>query len=98
MRSAAQAPPDELARADGDPVDAGHEDSTAVAWHALGVEAVLERLGSGARGLTSTQAAQRLITYGPNSLRVIPPVSAWRILAAQFRSVVVALLAAATLV
>ncbi len=54
---------------------------------ALGVERTL--------GLTSEDARRRLEAYGPNQLRVTKPRSAWSILAAQFRSLLVVLLAGA---
>jgi hypothetical protein len=68
------------------------------AWHAIEVADVVQRLGTSERGLSSTEAAARLTRYGHNRLRVAPPVAAWKILAAQFRSVIVMLLAAATAV
>ena len=57
------------------------------AWHTVSGLVALERLGSGTRGLSVAQAADRIATHGPNRLRVTPLVSPWRILA-QFRSVV----------
>ena len=72
--------------------------TTATAWHSLSTPEALDRLGSSVRGLTAEQAAERLVTFGPNRLRVPPPVSAWAILGAQFRSVVVVLLVMAAIV
>ena len=69
-----------------------------VAWHALDVATTLERLDTSDQGLASDEAAARLARYGPNRLRVTPPVSAWKILVAQFRGLIVVLLTAATLV
>lgn len=66
-------------------------------WHALPVDAVRARLGTPAEGLSEAEAAERLRTDGPNRLETRPPVSAWAILVAQFRSVVVLLLVAAAL-
>ena len=57
--------------------------------HALSPEQAIERLESQPEGLTQADAATRLARVGPNELRVIRPVSAWRILVAQLRSVVV---------
>jgi Ca2+-transporting ATPase len=62
-------------------------------WHALAPSAALERLGSSAHGLSPTEAAARLARHGPNRIAAVKPVAAWRILYAQFRSVVVLLLA-----
>ncbi len=56
------------------------------------------RLGTTPAGLTSAEAARRLAEYGPNRMAAGRPVSAWRILAAQFRGAVVMLLLAAAMV
>ena len=64
-------------------------------WHALAAEAVLARLESSGNGLSEGEAAERLARWGPNRLRAAPPVSAWTILLAQLRGVVVLLLVAA---
>src|SRR5215204_912394 len=61
-------------------------------WHALPSHTVLERLGSGSLGLTEEEAAARLTQFGPNTFRITHPHSAWSILFAQFRSVMVVLL------
>ncbi len=68
------------------------------AWHAIPAGALLGRLGTGPEGLNEAEARARLQRVGPNSLRVAQPVSAWRLLLAQFRSVVVVLLIVATAV
>lgn len=73
-------------------------DASSPAWHALTAEEALERLGSGPAGLDAEEAARRLATVGPNRLPRARPVSAFRILADQFASLVVALLAVAALV
>lgn len=65
------------------------------AWHALAPEDALARLESSRDGLSSDEARRRLERYGPNTLRPPKPISAWRILIAQLRSVVVLLLLAA---
>jgi Ca2+-transporting ATPase len=59
-------------------------------------EQVLAGLGSTPEGLSETEAGRRLRETGPNELPVRPPEPAWRILARQFRGVVVLLLVAAT--
>ena len=68
------------------------------AWHALAANEVLERLATSEHGLSSGEAAARLARFGPNRLRVTPPASAWRILAGQFRGLIVLLLVAASVV
>jgi P-type Ca2+ transporter type 2C len=61
--------------------------------------AVAEQLGTDAeRGLSSADAAARLAAHGPNRLEAQAPVPAWRRLAAQFRSPLVALLVVAVAV
>jgi Ca2+-transporting ATPase len=71
---------------------------TAAAWHALPPDDVLRRLETSPEGLSPEEARARLARVGPNALRPAPPISLWRILVAQVRSVVVALLVAASLV
>ena len=58
---------------------------------------VLKALGSGAVGLTSAQARSRLEAEGPNELSKTGGRSAWRTFAAQFRSALILILLAATL-
>ena len=67
-------------------------------WHSLTSEEVLERLESHEEGLTEDEAAERLEAYGPNQLVVRRPVSAWKLLVDQVKSVVVLLLLAAAAV
>ena len=64
-------------------------------WHAHDASGVLAKLESSRDGLSAQEAAARLQRYGPNRLEVTPPASAWSILVAQFRSVVVLLLVVA---
>src|SRR5688572_28173587 len=64
-------------------------------WHAREASAVLAELESTRDGLSAQEAAARLQRYGANRLEVTPPASAWSILVAQFRSVVVLLLVVA---
>lgn len=54
-----------------------------------------ERDASPPRGLTTTDASERLERFGPNTLRAVKRQSAWIILAGQFKSLIVALLAGA---
>ena len=64
-------------------------------WHAHDASAVLAELATTRQGLSGQDVAARLQRYGQNRLEVTPPASAWSILVAQFRSVVVLLLVAA---
>ena len=66
-------------------------------WHVLSFEAVKDSLQTDvARGLTSAEAAQRLARVGPNALAQAKQRSTLSILVAQFQSLIVALLVAAT--
>jgi Ca2+-transporting ATPase len=67
-------------------------------WHAVPAREALDRLGSGAGGLTETEAAARLARHGPNLFRAAPPASPWVVLAAQLRSTIVLLLATAAVI
>jgi Ca2+-transporting ATPase len=69
------------------------------AWHVLDVAVVADRLQSDvARGLTQIEAAQRLAKFGPNTFAQAQERSTLTILLAQFRSLIVALLVAATVI
>lgn len=61
--------------------------------YALGVEEVARALGSDpVGGLTREEAARRLVAHGPNELAVVRGVSAWSLLLAQFRNVLILIL------
>lgn len=66
-------------------------------WHRLTADETLAALETGADGLAEPAVSDRLARYGPNVFHVARPTSALRILAAQFRSVVVLLLFVAAL-
>jgi Ca2+-transporting ATPase len=66
--------------------------------HARASAEVLAEFGTSARGLTPAEAERRLAHDGPNALLVAAPVSVLSVLLDQFRSVVVLLLAVATLI
>ena len=69
------------------------------AWHALSQAEVAGRLQTDStRGLTDAEAAQRLAQYGPNTLAQALGRSALAIFVHQFKSLIVALLVAATVV
>ena len=68
-------------------------------WHTLSLEATVDRLKSDdARGLTQTEAAERLSRFGPNSIAQAQERSAVSILIAQFKSLIVGLLVVATVI
>jgi Ca2+-transporting ATPase len=66
-------------------------------WHASPAHGVLSAVDSNASGLSDAEAARRLAHYGPNHLTATPAEAAWRILVRQAQSVVVGLLAVATI-
>jgi P-type Ca2+ transporter type 2C len=68
------------------------------AWHSRPLESVFAAVHSDAGGLTSVEARARLVRDGRNLLPPDRPISGWRILASQFASVVVLLLAVAAAV
>ena len=64
-------------------------------WHSQSVQAVLQELSTSREGLDDAAALRLLESVGPNRLEPPRPTSALRILADQFKSVVVYLLIAA---
>ena len=66
-------------------------------WHTMSADMVLGRLASGPDGLAAADAEARLAQYGPNELQAAAGVSAWSILAAQFKNVLIVILLVATL-
>jgi len=65
-------------------------------WHALGARAVSDLLDVDPElGLTTSEVSERQLRYGRNALQKIKPRALWRILADQFASIVIALLAVA---
>ena len=71
-------------------------ESSATLWHTLSTGDALAQLHSGNEGLTDAEAAKRLVEVGPNELRATQRVSAWRILLAQFKNVLILILLVAT--
>jgi len=67
-------------------------------WHALGAEAVLQRLDASPLGLTSHEAAERLARVGPNELVQTARISPLRILVSQFTDVLVVVLIIAAVI
>jgi Ca2+-transporting ATPase len=75
------------------------EGGPAVVWHALEPAAVVRNLATDAdRGLTGTEARRRLRLVGPNRVADQPEAPLWRLGLDQFRSLVVGLLLAASLI
>jgi Ca2+-transporting ATPase len=67
-------------------------------WYRLPAPEVLQRLGSSAeKGLSADEAAGRLRRYGPNELEQAHRVSAWAVLAAQFKNLLIVILIIAVL-
>lgn len=65
--------------------------------HARTLDALYAEMQSGPDGLAPTEAERRLREFGPNELQEASRVSAWRLLAAQFKNVLIVILIAATL-
>lgn len=77
----------------------GGRSGDSVAWHALPIHEVKERLQSDlTAGLTHAEATSRLAKHGPNTLTQAQQRSALSILLAQFHSLIVVLLVAATII
>jgi Ca2+-transporting ATPase len=74
----------------------GHD--TRSVWHAERPDDVASRLGTGTRGLTREDVHARLARDGPNALPQSPPTSPLVVLLHQFRSPLIYILLAATLV
>ena len=66
-----------------------------IAWHARDAEEALAALGVSGRGLSDTEAAERLARHGPNSLPRARGRPAWKRLLDQFRSMLVVVLVVA---
>jgi P-type Ca2+ transporter type 2C len=68
------------------------------AWAMTTDEVVTALAGDPVAGLTSTEAARRLVAVGRNELVAMPPVPTWRKILAQFRDPLVYLLIVAVIV
>ena len=76
-----------------------HVDPSENAWHTFAVEKVSRSLQTDlTAGLTAVSASQRAAEYGPNTVGDAKVRSLWSIFAAQFKSLIVALLLAAAAV
>jgi len=67
-----------------------------VPYHTLPSEEVLKLLETGADGLASSQAAERLARFGYNELAEAPKISALKILLRQFKNILIMILLLAT--
>lgn len=67
-------------------------------WHALAPDEVERLLGTSPRGLSGDEARERLAAFGPNQLEEEPPTPAILVLLRQFRSPLIYILLAATVV
>ena len=72
--------------------------NAAEAWHALPASAAFDRLASGAGGLDSAAAAERLARHGPNLLRPPPRKGPFRRFLGQFHNVLIYVLLGAAVV
>ncbi|HEY9442943.1 MAG TPA: cation-transporting P-type ATPase [Gemmatimonadales bacterium] len=72
--------------------------STSSDWHALSPAEALRQSASGAGGLSREEAARRLRRVGPNAFDRTAPASAWSVLLAQLRSLMVLLLVVAAVI
>lgn len=69
---------------------------TPPSWHTLSCAAALRELRAVAEGLSGAEAAQRLHHYGKNELIAGEQISAWQVLASQFKSALIVILLIAT--
>lgn len=67
-------------------------------WHSTDIEEIERILEAKSSGLTSAEAESRLAKFGPNRLPEQPPPSVWAIIARQFKSPLIYILAAAAVV
>ena len=67
-------------------------------WHVMDIKEVLSSLGSALEGLTQQEAKTRLEKYGPNELTEKEKISALKIFIDQFKSFLIIILLAATVV
>lgn len=65
-------------------------------WHTLTRDAAFEQLDSNPKGLTSAEAAKRLVETGPNEIQAAKRISAWEILLEQFKNILILILLGAT--
>ncbi len=68
------------------------------AWHSIKPEQVLKKLGTSKRGISDTQASERLKSYGPNEFEEKKKISRIQIFLSQFRSFLVIILIIAAVI
>jgi Mg2+-importing ATPase len=78
-------------------VSAPTDDSPSGAFWALPQEAVYQAAGSRPTGLTGAEARARLVHFGPNTIARSGRATTWSLLARQFESPIVLILAFATI-
>ncbi|NTW53824.1 MAG: cation-translocating P-type ATPase [Chlorobaculum sp.] len=66
------------------------------AFYCQPLDTLFDQLGSSRDGLSEEEAAARLGRYGPNRLETAPSASPWKLLAEQFRNVLIITLLIAT--
>ena len=76
-------------------IEASGEEDSAVAWHALAVNEVFEKLQSGIHGLSAEQVLERQREFGPNALPAKKPPGLGIIFLHQFLSPLIYILLAA---
>jgi magnesium-transporting ATPase (P-type) len=67
-------------------------------WYAREVAEVTEEFGSGDRGLSAAESAERLKIHGPNQLEEDPPPHPLVLILRQFKSPLIYILLAATVI
>lgn len=67
-------------------------------WHSKSISQAFEALNSQPRGISSNEAAERVIKYGPNEIKAAHRISAWDILVEQFKNVLILILLGATVI
>jgi P-type Ca2+ transporter type 2C len=70
--------------------------TVAESWHNKTIQEALNELGTSKSGLTSVQAQERLVTYGPNQLKKEKRKSPLKLLLGQFTNVLMIILLIAT--
>ncbi len=68
------------------------------AWHAIDLPSLEHSLDATSRGLSGSEAAERLEKFGPNVLPHAPPPAWWQIVLRQFRSPLIYILGVAAVV
>ena len=67
-------------------------------WHTLTRDETYQKLNTNPQGLTSVEAAKRLLETGPNELQAARRVSPWEILLEQFKNVLILILLGAAVI